>query len=138
MPPPSATTYSSELDTYLHRTDIERLEDKREKNPGMGAVYLLSPQEHVVEMLVADLQKQRYQHAHLLWTDTLEPTLRKRIGSSPGKQHIVGEQEMTIDYCPRESNVVTFRDPWSFPTLYHPDCNSLVKDHMEILARKVN
>lgn len=103
----------------------------------MAAVYLLSPKEHIVETLVADLQKQRYQHAHLLWTDTLDPHLRKRIASSPGKQQIVGEQEITIDYCPRESHVVTFRDPWSFPVLYHPDCNSLVKEHMEILARKV-
>lgn len=104
----------------------------------MAAIYLLTPKEHIVETLVADLQKQRYQAAHLLWTDTLSPQLRSKIAASPGKRQIVGEQEITIDYCPRESNVVTFRDPWSFPTLYHPDCNSLVKEHMEILARKVS
>lgn len=103
----------------------------------MGAIYLLSPLEHIVETLVADLQKQRYQFAHLLWTDTLDLPLRNRIASSPGKNQVQSENEMCIDYCPRESHLVTFRDPWSFPVLYHPECNSLVKEHMGILARKV-
>lgn len=105
----------------------------------MGAIYLLSPQEHIVEALVVDLQKQRYTHAHLLWTDALEQAQIDFISKSPGRRNIAGQvnEEISIDYCPRESNLVTFRDPWSFPVLYHPDCNSLVKEHMTILARKV-
>jgi hypothetical protein len=45
---------------------------------------------------------------------------------------------LEIDYYPRESHLVTLRDPWSFPVLFHPACNSLVRQHMEDLAQKVN
>lgn len=118
--------------------DIERLEDKRDKNPGMDAIYFLTPQEHIVETLVADLEKQRYQRAHLLWTSDLDRHLQKRIASSTAARSIAGEQELHIDYFPRESHLVHFRDPWSFPILYNPECNGLVREHMDILARKVS
>jgi len=44
---------------------------------------------------------------------------------------------LNLEYYPRESNVVTFRDPWSFPILYHPACSNLVRQHMADLAQKV-
>lgn len=119
------------------RTDIERLEDKRDQNPGMDAIYLLSPKSHIVDTLIADLEKQRYQRAHLLWTDALPRSLQERIRSSRGKSLIEFEDELSIDYFSRESHLVTFRDPWSFPILYNLSCNELVKEHMETLARKV-
>lgn len=46
-------------------------------------------------------------------------------------------ETLLIDYFPRESHVVTFRDPWSFPILFHPACNEMVKNHLEALAHKV-
>lgn len=121
----------------LHRIDIERIEEKREKNEGMGAIYLISPQEYIVEALVADLEKKRYQSAFLVWTDVLDRSMRDRIAGSSGARRITGELELPVDFFPRESHLVTFRDPWSFPMLYNPDCNDLVKVHMPILARKV-
>lgn len=42
-----------------------------------------------------------------------------------------------IGYYPRESNVVTFRDPFSFPVLYHPECNNLVDRHLQDLAERI-
>lgn len=103
----------------------------------MGAIYLISPQEYIVEALVADLEKKRYQSAFLIWTDVLDRSMRDRIAGSSGARRITGELELPVDYFPRESHLVTFRDPWSFPILYNPDCNDLVKVHMPILARKV-
>ena len=44
---------------------------------------------------------------------------------------------LNIDFYPRESHLVTFRDPWSFPILFHPACNQLVRKHMDELAQKV-
>lgn len=44
---------------------------------------------------------------------------------------------MNINFYPRESRVVTFRDPWSFPVLFHPGCNHLIKNHLQDLAQKV-
>jgi len=119
------------------RTDIEHLEDKRAQNTGMDAVYILSPKSHIVDTLIADLEKQRYRGAFLLWTDALPRHLQERIRASRGKSLIGGEQELSIDYFCRESHLVTFRDPWSFPILYNLTCSELVKEHMEGLARKV-
>lgn len=104
----------------------------------MAAIYLLSPQQHIVETLVADLEKGRYQRAHLVWINTLSRRLRDRIASSRASRSIAREHELNIDFFPRESHVITFRDPYSFPMLYNPKCNDLVKEHMEQLARKVN
>jgi len=44
---------------------------------------------------------------------------------------------LQLEFHPRESHLVTFKDPWSFPTLYHPMCNDLVQKHMKEIAQKV-
>lgn len=119
-------------------TDIERIEDRRELNPTMDAIYFVSPLPYVVDCLVHDIEARRYKKSFLLWTAVLEPQLRRRIDGSPlAKQMIGGFETLSIDFYPRESHVVTFRDPWSFPVLYHPACNGLVAKHMRELAQKV-
>lgn len=45
---------------------------------------------------------------------------------------------LAVGYYPKESNLITLRDPWSFPVLYHPQCNNLVRAHMEDLAQRVS
>lgn len=53
------------------------------------------------------------------------------------KEQIAEFRVMNIDFYPKESRVVTFRDPWSFPVLFHPGCNHLIRSHLEELAQKV-
>lgn len=118
--------------------DIERIEDKREMNPDMDAIYLLSPQPHIVDCLLADFERRRYRKSFLVWTALLDPQMRRRLDvSRQVQEQMAGFETLSIDYFPRESHLITFRDPWSFPILYHPACNSLVRDHMQILAQKV-
>lgn len=107
-------------------------------NPTMDAIYFLSPQPHIVDCLLADFDRRRYRRSFLVWTDLLEPKVRRNIDQHPeAKQQIGGFETKYIDFFPRESHLVTFRDPWSFPILYHPACNNNVKEHMQILAQKV-
>ncbi|KAI0387842.1 Sec1-like protein [Hypomontagnella monticulosa] len=118
--------------------NIERIEDRREMNPTMDAIYVLSPQAHIVDCLMADIERRRYQRCFLVWTTVLDPQLRRRIdGSALAKQQIAGFETLSIDYFPKESHVITFRDPWSFPILYHPACNGLIRKHMQDLAQKI-
>lgn len=118
--------------------NIESIEDRREANPTMDAIYILSPQPHIVDCLMADIERKRYQRAFLVWTAVLDPQLRRRIdGSALAKQAIAGFETLSIDFFPRESHLVTFRDPWSFPILYHPSCNGLIRKHMQDLAQKI-
>lgn len=141
----------------MGHTDIERIEDKRDMNPTMDAIYLLSPQAHIVDCVMADFERHRYRRAFLVWTGVLDPQLRRRIDSSPiAQQQLAGKfvggpledktnqqisegfETLTIDFFPRESHLITFRDPWSFPILYHPACNQLVREHMQTLAQRVS
>ncbi|RYP07471.1 hypothetical protein DL764_002478 [Monosporascus ibericus] len=119
--------------------NIERIEERRDMNPTMDAIYILSPQPHIVDCLMADVERRRYRKCFLVWTAVLDPQLRRKIDASPlAKQQIAGFETLSIDYFPRESHLITFRDPWSFPVLYHPACNGLVRRHMQDLAQKVN
>lgn len=53
------------------------------------------------------------------------------------RDHVVQLKTLNTEFFPRESHLITFRDPWSFPTLFHPACNQLVREHMDNLAQKV-
>ena len=64
--------------------------------------------------------------------------LRERIDRAPAaKEQIARLRILNIDFFPRESHLVTFRDPWSFLMLFHPACNQLVRKHMDDLSQKV-
>lgn len=68
----------------------------------------------------------------------LEPSLRDRIDKTPiAREQIALFKVLNVEFFPRESHLITFRDPWSFFTLYHPACNNLVKQHLEDVAQKV-
>ena len=57
----------------------------------MDVIYLLSPQAHIVDCLLADFERRRYRRSFLVWTGVLDPQLRRRIDSSPhAKQQIAG------------------------------------------------
>lgn len=64
---------------------------------------------------------------------------RTRIERSPlARERIASFQIMNVDFYPRESHVVTFRDPWSFPILFHPACNNLIRGHLQEIAQRVS
>lgn len=50
---------------------------------------------------------------------------------------IRGFSVIDVGYHPREANLVTFKDPYSFPILFHPECNQLVRQHLTTLAQKI-
>lgn len=67
----------------------------------------------------------------------LHPALRDRIDKSTNaREQIATFKVLNVEFFPRESHLVTFRDPWEFPVLFHPACNSLVRQHMEDIAQK--
>ncbi|KAB8297707.1 hypothetical protein EYC80_001514 [Monilinia laxa] len=118
--------------------NVETLESRREMNPGMDAIYFLSPEPHVVDCLLADFERRRYRKSFLVWVALLDPTMRRRIDSSKqAQEQLAGWETLSIDFYPRESHLITFRDPWSFPILFHPACAPLVRDHMQLLAQKI-
>ncbi|KUI68246.1 Protein transport protein sec1 [Cytospora mali] len=118
--------------------NIERIEERRDMNPTMDAIYFVSPMAHIVDCILADMDRRRYQKSFLVWTGLLPPEMRRRLYSHPDVRNQIQDYEvLNIDFFPRESHLVTFRDPWSFPVLYHPGCNHLVREHMQTMAQKI-
>ena len=63
---------------------------------------------------------------------------RSRIDNSAmAREQIAQLRILNIEFFPRESHLITFKDPWSFPMLFHPACNQLVGTHLGDLAQKV-
>ena len=119
-------------------TNIEQIEDRRPMNQQMDAVYILSSLPHIVDCLMADFERRRYRRAYIIWTSLLPSEERARIDQSRiAMEQIELMKVLNIDFFPRESHLITFRDPWSFPTLFHPACNQLVRRHMDDLAQKI-
>ncbi|KAJ5489136.1 hypothetical protein N7539_004026 [Penicillium diatomitis] len=122
----------------LNVSNIEQIENRRPPNPDMNALYIISPQSWIVDCLMADFEVGRYKKAYLVWTSFLDPQQRQRLDRSEmARRYIADYRILNIDFYPRESHLITFRDPWSFPVLYHPACNGLVRKHLEDLAQKI-
>ncbi|KAI9667522.1 MAG: vacuolar sorting protein VPS33/slp1 [Bathelium mastoideum] len=66
----------------LNITNIERIENRRQTNRDMDALYFLSPQAHIVDCVMADFERRRYRKSFLIWTALLPPALRERIDRS--------------------------------------------------------
>ncbi|KAL5339021.1 Sec1-like protein [Aspergillus crustosus] len=121
----------------LNVTNIEQIEERRQSNQPIDALYILSALPHIVDCVLADFERRRYRKSYLVWTSFLDPGLRARLDRSQmAQEQIAGFQTISIDYYPRESRLVTFRDPWSFPILFHPGCNNLIREHLATLAHK--
>ncbi|KAL1303569.1 hypothetical protein AAFC00_006937 [Neodothiora populina] len=119
-------------------THIEQIEERRPTNRDVDAIYFLTPKPHIVDCLMADFERRRYRKTNLLWTSLLHPALRARIDKSTiAREQITLFRVLNVDFYPRESHLVVFRDPWSFPVLYHPACNNLVRQHLEDVAQKI-
>ncbi|KAJ9651995.1 syntaxin binding protein 1 [Neophaeococcomyces mojaviensis] len=118
--------------------NVERLEERRPEQPETDAIYLLSPLPHIVEALKADLSRRRYRRAFLIWTSTLPRSLGADLFSSESRRQIIANtKDLNIDFYPRESHVVTFRADWSFHILYNPQCDQLIKSHLDSLTQKI-
>ena len=117
---------------------IEQIEDRRTTQASTDAIYFLSPLPHIVQALKADLGRRRYRKGFLLWTSPLSRSLQDELFRSESRKQLVADsRSLDIEFFPRESHLVTFREPWSFYSLFHPACDSLVKAHLDTLTTKI-
>lgn len=54
-------------------------------NPDMDAIYLLSPQPHIVECLLADFSVRRYRKGFIIWTGPLPEPLQRQLSVAQGQ-----------------------------------------------------
>ncbi|KAF2671845.1 Sec1 family protein [Microthyrium microscopicum] len=119
-------------------TNIDQIEQKRTRNVETDALYILTAEPHIVECVLSDIEKGRYAAYYILWTSILPPKLRARLTEPRASNSAkLNYQVLNIDFNPRESHVVTLRDPYSFPILFHPACAPLVKQHIADLSQRI-
>ncbi|KAL1839045.1 hypothetical protein VTJ49DRAFT_6134 [Mycothermus thermophilus] len=119
-----------------HIANIELIEERRDLNPDMDALYLLSPQPHIIDCLLADIDRRRYRRRFIIWTSLPPDALQRRL--EPARRGIAAPPDLLfVDFYPRESHLITFRDPSSFLVLFNPACNDLVARHLRDLASKI-
>ncbi|KAJ5619929.1 hypothetical protein N7510_003913 [Penicillium lagena] len=88
-------------------SNIEQIEHRRPSNSDMDALYILSPESHVVDCLMADFEVGRYRKAFLVWTSFLDPQQRTRLDRSQmARDRIADIRIMNVHFYPRESRVV--------------------------------
>lgn len=112
---------------------IEMVEQRRDMNPDMDAIYILCPQDHIAECVISDIQRRRYRDLILIWISPPGETL-ERIRSTGAR---VRSENLPLDFYPRESNLITFQDKKSFLILFHPLMDRRVSEHLGMLARRV-
>lgn len=49
-------------------SDIERIEERREAQKDTDAIYFLTPEPHILEIIMADFERRRYRGAFIIWT----------------------------------------------------------------------
>ncbi|KAG8527478.1 uncharacterized protein KY384_007630 [Bacidia gigantensis] len=119
-------------------TNIEQIENRRPMNQEMDAIYILSALPHIVDCLMADFDRRRYRRSYIIWTSLLPPAERSKIEQNrKAIDQIAVMRILNVDFFPRESHLITFRDPWSFPYLFHPACDNFVRKHLDDLAQKI-
>ena len=59
--------------------DIEQIEDRRPMNLEMDVIYILSPLPHIVDCLVADLERHRYRRSYIIWTSSKDLEVKKDL-----------------------------------------------------------
>jgi hypothetical protein len=94
-------------------------------NPTMDAIYLLSPQPHIVDCVLADFERRRYRRSYLVWTGVLDPQLRRRIDLAPHAQQLLAGELVSWLVCiiAQADAVLRFRNA------YHRLLSSRIAPH---------
>ncbi|EPS36022.1 hypothetical protein H072_10488 [Dactylellina haptotyla CBS 200.50] len=120
---------------------VETLEHKRTPHPDMEAVYFLTPKLHILECLLSEFKRPRPRHigGHLVWTSSPSEKIKDRLAkqATRGKNWVMSERILPINFNPMESNVFTFQDPKSFYPLYNPKCDALAQGEFAGIAQKI-
>lgn len=120
-------------------TSVEFIEQKRQANATLEAIYFVSPKYDTIKHILNDTSKEEkmYSAIHLFFISALSGKLARKLMESSKITPIKTTSEMYLDFFPLESKVVTFRNSFSFLTLYNPSCAELINVETRNLAKKL-
>lgn len=67
-------------------------------NQDMDAIYILSPQPHIVDCLKADFERRRYRRAFLVWITVVDTQVRRRLDAIPDIKRWIASKELWLTW----------------------------------------
>ncbi|PVU96795.1 hypothetical protein BB559_002243 [Furculomyces boomerangus] len=126
---------------------IDNIEKRRKPEPETDAMYILTPSELSVSLVIDDYTKagqmnikggMMYKAAHLFFTSELPENLFNKISSSPLKKHIAALKELCIEYDPIESNFfLTKLADYEMFRLFSKQVAENTPKEIEVIAKKL-
>ncbi|CAN7993926.1 unnamed protein product, partial [Ixodes hexagonus] len=121
-------------------TIVEDLSKKREPLPNIEAVYLITPTEKSIRLLMADFQtptRHMYRCAHIFFTEKCPDELFTEICKSPMAKIIKTLKEVNIAFLPYESQIFSLDTPETFQFYYNPNRINERASNLERIAEQV-
>ena len=117
-------------------TVVETLEKKREPMPTMEAVYLITPAQESLNLLMADFKpgKALYKAAHVYTTQAIPEELFKTLSKSEATKRFKSLVEVNISFTPYESKVFSLELQPNLSLAYSPDRSGVLERMAEQLA----
>ncbi|XP_058129496.1 protein ROP-like [Anopheles ziemanni] len=121
-------------------TLVEDINKKREPLQSIDAIYLITPSEDSIRLLMRDfenLAKPMYKAAHVFFTEAIPDDLFDILRKGTVVKFMKSCKELSIAFIPYEAQVFTLDSPMNFQYAYSPARGSGRRDNMERIAEQI-
>uniref|UniRef100_A0A2M4AKI1 Putative vesicle trafficking protein sec1 n=1 Tax=Anopheles triannulatus TaxID=58253 RepID=A0A2M4AKI1_9DIPT len=121
-------------------TLVEDIHKKREPLPSIEAVYLITPSDDSIRLLMRDFEnpsKPTYKAAHVFFSEAVPDELFDILSKGPVVKFMKACKELNLAFIAYEAQVFSLDSPVTFQCAYSPALSSARSGHMERIAEQI-
>ncbi|KAK9472996.1 Sec1-like protein, partial [Dipodascopsis tothii] len=130
----------STMDVLKHYISaVELITDKRQTRASFEAIYIVTPQQYVVDCIKADFGRSppRYGGVYLFFVPLVDDNITQQLQASAVSPYIRICQSLLLDFRPVEAQVVSLDNEAALVKYYNRSCFDLVNLEVMRAARKL-